>query len=96
MATARSMRKAPTSWRWIKDNRNRRITTLMKALNRKLRGSWNYYGVQGNSESMSYFHHQSLQLLFKWLNRRSQKQSHTWDGFKAMLRMFAIPSPRIV
>jgi hypothetical protein len=81
---------------WIKENRNSHITTLMNALNRKLRGYWNYYGVQGNSESMSYFYNQSLQLLFKWLNRRSQKRSYTWDGFKAVLRMFAIPSPRIV
>lgn len=81
---------------WIKGNRNRRIPTLMKALNHKLRGYWNYYGVRGNSESMSYFYNQSLRLLFKWLNRRSQKQSYTWDGFQAMLRRFAIPSPRIV
>ncbi len=62
----------------------------------KLRGYWNYYGVRGNSESMAQLYHQCLRLLFEWLNRRSQKRSYTWDGFKAMLRMFAIPPPRIV
>jgi RNA-directed DNA polymerase len=81
---------------WIKENRNCRVTTLMKALSRKLRGYWNYYGVRGNSESMSLFYNQCLRLVFKWLNRRSQKRSYTWDGFKAMLRLFAIPPPRIV
>ena len=25
-------------------------------------------------------------LLFKWLNRRSQKRSYTWEGFREMLR----------
>ena len=68
----------------------------MKALSRKLRGYWNYYGVRGNSESMSYFYYQCLQRLFKWLNRRSQKRSYTWDEFDTMLRNFAIPMPRIV
>jgi RNA-directed DNA polymerase len=74
---------------WIKEYRNWRITTLMKALGHKLRGYWNYYGVRGNCESMSYFYNQCLLLLFKWLNRRSQKRSYTWDGFKAMMKMFA-------
>ena len=81
---------------WIKEYRHSRITTLMKALSRKLRGYWNYYGVRGNTESLSRFYDQCLRLLFKWLNRRSQKRSYTWDGFKAMLRRFAIPTPRIV
>ena len=81
---------------WIKGNRSSRVTTIMKALSRKLRGYWNYYGVRGNSESMSYFYYQCLQRLFKWLNRRSQKRSYTWDEFDTMLRNFAIPMPRIV
>ena len=81
---------------WIKENRDCRVTTLMKALSQKLRGYWNYYGVRGNSESMSCLYNQCLRLLFKWLNRRSQKRSYRWDGFTAMLKMFAIPSPRIV
>jgi len=81
---------------WIRGNRCSRVTTMMKALSRKLRGYWNYYGVRGNSESMSCFYYQCLQRLFKWLNRRSQKRSYTWDGFLTMLRNFAIPMPRIV
>jgi len=81
---------------WIKECRNSRMTTLMAAFSRKLRGYWNYYGVRGNSESMARFYGHCLQLLFKWLNRRSQKQSYTWEGFQAMLRKFAIPRPHIV
>lgn len=81
---------------WIKAFRHSRISTLMQALVCKLRGYWNYYGVRGNSVSLSRFYDQCQRLLFKWLNRRSQKRSYTWEGFAKMLRAFSIPMPRIV
>lgn len=81
---------------WIKEFRDCRITTLMRALSRKFNGYWNYYGVRGNYDSMLRFYEQCRTLMFKWLNRRSQRQSYTWDGFTAMWRLFAVPLPRIV
>ena len=80
---------------WIKENRNVGITTLMKSLGRKLQGYWNYYGVRGNAKSMGQFYEQCQYLLYKWLNRRSQRRSYTWEGFAAMLKMFKVPTPRI-
>jgi len=68
----------------------------MREVGRKLQGYWNYYGVRGNSQSLSRFYEQCQRLLFKWLNRRSQKRSYTWDEFDALLRRSAIPLPRIV
>ena len=81
---------------WIKEFRHCRITTLMKKVCSKFNGYWNYYGVRGNFESMTQFYEQCQKLLFKWLNRRSQKRSYTWDGFAAMLQAFSVPPPRIV
>ncbi len=81
---------------WIKEFRHCRITTLMKKVCSKFNGYWNYYGVRGNLESMTQFYEQCQKLLFKWLNRRSQKRSYTWDGFAAMLQAFSVPPPRIV
>jgi len=81
---------------WIKANRHSRTSVLMQALSCKLRGYWNYYGVRGNSQSLSRFYDQCQRLLFKWLNRRSEKRSYTWEGFATMLRTFAIPMPCIV
>lgn len=81
---------------WVKKNRHCRTTTLMQEVGRKLRGYWNYYGVRGNSQSLSRFYEQCQRLLFKWLNRRSQKRSYTWDEFDALIRRSAIPLPRIV
>jgi RNA-directed DNA polymerase len=40
-------------------------------LNRKLLGYYNYYGVTGNSQSLSSFVYHVTKLLYKWLNRRS-------------------------
>jgi group II intron reverse transcriptase/maturase len=81
---------------WIKANRHRRVSTLMRALSQKLRGYWNYYGVRGNAASLSRFYDQCQRLLFKWLNRRSQRRSCTWREFDALLRRHSIPLPRIV
>ena len=37
------------------------------------------------------------QLVFKWLNRRSQRKSFTWAAFKhRWLEVWAIPGPRTV
>lgn len=80
---------------WIKQARNQRLPELMNELNSKLRGYYNYYGVQGNSSSLAAFYDHVERLLYKWLNRRSQKASYTWQGFKDLLKQFAIARPRI-
>lgn len=36
---------------WLKENRHERLPVLVKMLNRKLSGYYNYYGVIGNSAS---------------------------------------------
>lgn len=81
---------------WVRANRHHRITMIMRHVRSKLQGYWNYYGVRGNYRSLSKLYYYCVRLLFKWLNRRSQRNSYTWGGFKAMLKAFAIPGPRIV
>jgi group II intron reverse transcriptase/maturase len=81
---------------WIKEYRNYRITTIMRIVCQKFRGYRNYYGVRGNMESLSKLFWQCTRLLFKWLNRRSQKRSYTWDGFCKMQKHFQVPTPCIM
>ena len=81
---------------WIKRHRHRKLPDLMVTLARKYRGYWHYYGVRGNSKSLEQFFQQTRRLLFKWLNRRSQKKSYTQRAFERLLRRFQIPHPRIV
>lgn len=82
--------------KWIRESRCMRLSTTLATLRSKLSGYWNYYGVRGNMKMLNRFHRQCRALLFKWLNRRSQKRSCTWSELEAILRRFKIPGPRIV
>lgn len=80
---------------WVKENRSKRLKHLIKTLNSKYRGYWNYYGVIGNYASLYDFYSQSKRILFKWLNRRSQRRSYNMDTFQQMLNTVGIETPRI-
>ena len=60
-----------------------------------LRGYYNYYGVFGNYDSLKQFFYQVKRILFKWLNRRSQRRSYNWEGFGQLLEHYRIEQPRI-
>ncbi len=81
---------------WLRTHRHRKLPELMKTLAAKLRGHWNYYGVIGNSQSLSQYEYQVRGLLYKWLNRRSQKRSYTWRALYNLLERFEMPRPKIV
>lgn len=81
---------------WCRENRNLKSRILFKRLNAKLRGYYNYYGVIGNYASLEQFFHQAMRILFKWLNRRSQRHSYNWQGFDELLEHYKIERPRIV
>jgi group II intron reverse transcriptase/maturase len=81
---------------WCRKNRNLRLRELFRKLNAKLRGYYNYYGVVGNYESLAQFFYRGMRILFKWLNRRSQRRSYNWDGFTALLEHYQVEKPRIV
>ena len=80
---------------WLRNNRTMPIKELMRKLNRKLVGTYNYYAVSDNNKSISSYHYKVRRLVFKWLNRRSQRKSFSWDKFKIFLRKYNIVSPTI-
>ena len=81
---------------WLRTHRHRKLPALTKTLAAKLRGHWNYYGVIGNSQSLSQYEYQVRGLLYKWLNRRSQKRSYTWRALYRLLERANVPRPKIV
>jgi hypothetical protein len=82
---------------WIRAVRNKLGTSaIMQKLREKLQGYWNYYGVSGNGRMLRLYFSQVCKIVFKWLNRRSQRKSCNWNGFNEMLKHFGIPQPRIV
>gem|GEM_PF-553955 len=80
---------------WIKKHHHQPLRRLFATLNSKYRAYWNYYGVIGNSASLQRFCHLTQRLLFKWLNRRSQRRSYTWAAFNALVQHFQAERPRI-
>jgi GGDEF domain-containing protein len=55
----------------------------------------NYYGIIGNYKGLGSFVYRVTQALFNWLNRRSQRKSYNWEGFKELVKHFGIAKPRI-
>ena len=80
---------------WCKKHRHLKVTVLLRKLNTKLRGYYNYYGVIGNFKSLSCYFYHTVKYLFKWVNRRSQRKSYTWEGFNELMKFFRIEKPRI-
>ena len=62
---------------------------------RHLRGHIQYYGVSGNSRGVAGYVYFATRLLFKWLNRRSQKRSMHWKRFGQAVRPL-LPTARIL
>jgi len=80
---------------YIKANRDMSVKAMIAKINRILIGYYHYYGITDNSKSLENFRHQVQRSLFYWLNRRSQKRSYTWEGFREMLKVYPIAPPRI-
>ncbi|MCF6409706.1 group II intron reverse transcriptase/maturase [Pseudalkalibacillus salsuginis] len=87
--------KLKESKEWLKKNRNKSIHMIMDRIRRSLIGYYNYYCITDNILSVSNFKDKIENLLFKWLNRRSQRKSFTWDKFRLFLDKYPLPSPRI-
>jgi group II intron reverse transcriptase/maturase len=83
--------------KWIKLERLvSDMVVIMESLRSKLLGHFNYYGVSGNMAMLSSFYNLTCRIVFKWLNRRSQRKSYNWRGFAELLEQFKIPRPRII
>jgi group II intron reverse transcriptase/maturase len=81
--------------KWCKENRNNRLKKIVDMLNAKLRGYFNYYGVIGNSNRIQEFYKIAIKILYKWLNRRSQRKSFNWKEFNAKMKWYGLMTPKI-
>ena len=93
-STRTLMKKIQDFVHWVKGNRSRlRIETLWEKAAQKLQGHYQYFGVDWNRRKLFLFYRQVIWNLFRWLNRRSQKFSYTWSGFKMRLSARPLPLP---
>ena len=81
---------------WIRKSRSLPLPEIVATLKSKLRGVWNYYGVIGNSERNGRFAWFAQRLVYKWLNRRSQRRSYNMTAFMEAWERWEIPMPCVV
>jgi len=81
--------------KWIKEHRHWKVRELIKVLNVKLMGHYRYYGITDNGSMIGKFAYETSRALIKWLNRRSQKKSYTFEGYNEMLKYNPLVKPKI-
>lgn len=80
---------------WLKENRTKETFEIMETIKKKLEGHYNYYGVSDNYRSICSFYYVINGLTYKWLNKRSQRKSFTWNKYSKLIKLFRIPTPKI-
>ena len=97
-ARSASLRRAIKSiYDWCRSHRHLSIQDQHKALARRLRGHYNYFGVSGNSRRLQHFTEAVRRIWLKWLQRRSQRHRLNWQRYDVLLKTrWALPRPRIV
>jgi group II intron reverse transcriptase/maturase len=81
---------------WLKAQRNMlKLGEIWKAVAAKLRGHYQYYGISGNYRGIYRYSQRVIRMLFKWLNRRSQRKSFNWEQFAQYLKKYPLPKPHI-
>jgi group II intron reverse transcriptase/maturase len=81
--------------RWCRRNRHRKVREQHAELVVKLRGHYNYYSIRGNSPALNRFVWFVERSWKRWLGRRSQRGYISWRRFKAIMRVYPLPRPRI-
>lgn len=81
---------------WARQIRNQGLLKeIWETFCSKLRGHIQYYGVSFNCKAISKFRHAAIRIMYKWLNRRSQKRSFDWKRFSLFMKKYPAPLIKI-
>lgn len=80
---------------FVKKNRTTKPEDLIKQLNKKLTGLYNYYGISGNFRWLSNIYNFVIKVLKKWLSRRSQRGKISWSKLDGIMKYNPIVKPKI-
>lgn len=80
---------------WMRSNRHMEQEVFLQTIRSKLRGHYQYYGITDNFRKIQSYYFLTVKLMFKWLNRRSQRRSFVWEKFSEILKDFRLPKPHI-
>ena len=92
----RFKRSLTSVWAWCRLHRHDPLKEQQEALNRKLKGHYQYYGRPTNFRSIWRFFRSTRRIWLYWLNRRDRTRTLTWSLFERLLARYPLTSPRIV
>jgi len=79
---------------WFRANLTTPAKEVWKTLNAKLRGHYQYYGINDNWPSLMKYREAAIRMALRWLRRRSQKTFVNWQDFHRLLTHHPIAEPR--
>jgi len=68
---------------------------MLRQARTRVNGYLNYYAITDNSDRCSYYVYCVERILFKWLNRKSQRRAYTWPSFRQALACIDWPTGNI-
>lgn len=68
---------------------------LIKSLNKKLAGYFNYYGITDNGREIQRMRRYVVQTLFKYLRKRSNRHKLTWESFENIFNTYQLVSAKV-
>jgi group II intron reverse transcriptase/maturase len=81
---------------WIKQVKDKApLGIIWKTFCAKLRGHIQYYSVSFNYKMVAKFVYEAKWIMFKWLNRRSQRKSFDGKNFELFMERHPLPAIRI-
>lgn len=92
---ARQQRAIKSAADYCRRHRHEPVSVQHAGLTRRIRGHFNYFGVNDNTCCLSGLQHQAKRAWHKWLNRRSQRSRLNWERFNDLLRDYPLPRPRV-
>ncbi len=76
---------------WCRSHRHKAVKAQHEALESRIRGHFNYFGVNGNTRTLGGILYQAEKTWYYWLNRRSQRSRLNWERFRDLLKDFPFP-----
>jgi len=81
---------------WAKRSRNvLKKGEMLKQARARVVGHLSYYAITDNLERCNDYIYYATRILYKWINRKSQRKAYTWDSFSQALAWVGWPKPRI-
>jgi RNA-directed DNA polymerase len=88
--------KVQATKEWLQRERSHlKKGELLRRAKLKMQGHLNYYGITDNWQMCNSYSYQVRRLMYKWMNRQSQRRSYTWGRFNDALAWVRWPSIKL-